>query len=152
MGWIKAAEGTSFYNLSEIMGDMSLPAGTKMKVIMDVDGFDWLFDSAGAELAFKPFMPSGMKLLDVYGQNGQGIVDMEVTDTRYSGIAALPALPWTAIVIGTIALITLVSLIVIMIKVPAVAAIPGTLIVGVALGVIGLIVLGNKLSPRVPAR
>lgn len=145
--WVKAAEGTNIWDLKATMEDMEFPKGTKMRIAMNAPGFDWLFDMAGAELIFKRFIPDGWELLDVYGENGQGIVDMEADPAWLLATLLFIKAHWLAITIAGIVLTVIISLIVIFVKVPAIAAIPITLIVGMAMGVIGLILLSNR-SPR----
>jgi len=144
--WVKVAEGTNIWNLSETIEDMEFPKGTKMKIVMNCPGFDWLFDMAGAELVFKPFIPDGWDLVDVYGENGQGIVDMEADPAWLVATLAFIKAHWVAITIAGIVLTAIISLIVIFVKFPAVAAIPITLLVGAAAGIVGLIFL-SKWQP-----
>ena len=147
MSWVKVAEGTSLQNLQSTVADMHLPHGTQMKVILSAPGYEWLFDLAGMEQVFRPFTPDGWKILDVYGESGQGIVDMEADPAWLLATLAFIKAHWLAIVIAGIALSIIISLIVIYVNVPAVAAIPITLIVGAALGIIGLIIL-SRGPPR----
>lgn len=139
-GWIKAAEGTNFMNLKQTVGDMELPKGAKMRIIMDTPGFDWIFDMAGAELAFTPFIPEGMELIDIYGEKGQGIVELEA-DPAWLGAVILGLPVWAWIVIAGVTLAVIISFIVVMIKLPPVAAIPAALTVGAAMGIVGLVAL-----------
>ena len=147
--WVKIAEGTNIWNLASTIEDMEFPKGTKMKIVMNTPGFDWLFDIAGAELAFKAFTPDGWDIKDVHGESGQGIVDMEADPAWWLLTLAFIKAHWVAITIAGMALSLIVSLIIISVKVPAVAAIPITLIVGIAIGIIGLILLSR---PRAPPR
>lgn len=145
MAWVKVAEGTSISSLSATVGEMEFPKGTKMKVVMAAPGYDWLFDIAGAELVFGPFVPDGWELLDVYGENGQGIVDMEADPAWLVATLAFIRAHWLAITLAGVALGLIVTLITIWAKLPAAAAIPVTLLVGAAIGVLGLVLLSSVM-------
>lgn len=140
--WQTVAEGVSFSELELLVADMELPKGTKMKVVMDLTvpvGF--LFDVAGAELIFQPFVPEGMELVDVYGEGSQGIVDMEADPAWLVAVWAFMKAHWLAIVIGGFILAAIISFITVLVKIPAAAQIPTALIVGAAVGVLGLLAL-----------
>jgi len=145
--WQIVAEGTSIFDLESIIGQMELTKGTKVRVVMDT-GVPWLFDTAGAELIFKPFVPDGLDLIDVYGESGQGIVDMEADPAWLLAVVAFIKAHWVAITIAGFLLAAIISFIVVMVKVPAAAQIPVALLVGVAIGVVGLIAL--SISSRKP--
>ena len=145
--WQIVAEGTSIFDLESIIGQMELTKGMKVRVVMDT-WVPWLFDTAGAELIFKPFVPDGLDLIDVYGESGQGIVDMEADPAWLLAVVAFIKAHWVAITIAGFLLAAIISFIVVMVKVPAAAQIPVALLVGVAIGVVGLIVL--SISSRKP--
>lgn len=144
MSWIKVAEGTSLTNLSAVVQDMEFPKGTKMRVVMHAPGYHWLFDMAGAELVFKPFTPTGWDILDVYGEDGKGFVDMEADPAWLLVTLAFIKAHWIALTIAGFALALIISLVVIFVKVPAVAAIPVALLVGAAAGILGLVLLTRR--------
>jgi len=143
MGWQTVAEGTSLNDLGEVVGDMELVKGTKIMVAMNTST-PWLFDAAGAELAFMPFIPDGVKLIDVYGEGNQGIVEMEADPIWLLVLLAFIKAHWLAIVIAGFAIWLLISFITIMVKVPAIAQIPVFLIIGAAAGILGLFLLNTK--------
>lgn len=145
--WQIVAEGTSIFNLESTIGQMELPKGTKIRVVMDTWA-PWIFDIGGAELAFKPFIPEGLDLIDVYGEGGQGIVDMEADPAWLLAVVAFIKAHWLAITIAGLLLATIISLITIMVKVPAVAQIPVWLIIGAAAGIVGLTLLASRSPPR----
>lgn len=145
--WVKVAEGTSLYDLQATVADTQYPKGTKMKIVMSAPGFEWLFDLAGAEHVFGLFTPDGWDLIDVYGENGQGIVDLEADPAWLLATLAFIKAHWLALTIVGFALALIVSLVVVFVKLPAIAAIPVTLLVGAALGVVGLILLTRGRSP-----
>ncbi|KKN48246.1 hypothetical protein LCGC14_0655080 [marine sediment metagenome] len=145
--WREVARGTSFADLESTVGQMELTKGTKVKVVMETWA-PWVFDIAGAELIFKPFIPEGLDLLDVYGESGKGIVEMEADPIWLIAMVAFMKAHWLAIIIGGFILATIISLIVVMVKVPAIAAIPIVLIVGAALGIVGITLLASRSPPR----
>jgi len=149
--WQTVAEGTSFWNLKDTLGNVELPKGTRMRVVMETSA-PWLFDVAGAEFVFKPVVPDNMKLIDVWGEGNEGIVEMEVTGTFWPVILAFLRAHWVALAIGTIVLATVVSFITVMVKVPAVAQIPVWLIIGAAGGVLLLAYVSAKGSRAPPIK
>lgn len=100
MAWVTVAEGASFAELRSLIGDMELPKGTKVKVVMDLKvPIGFAFDAPGAEWLFKPFVPSDMKLLDVCGEGSQGIVEMEADPAWLVAILAFIRAHWLSILI-----------------------------------------------------
>lgn len=146
MGWVTVAEGTSFSELQQQVADMNLPKGTKIRVLMDTN-YSWLFDLAGAEWAVKPFVPDGVDLIDVYGEGGKGIVDMEA-DPIYLVPLLTSIARWGIITIAVgFILYTIVSFIRIMVWGPAAEGIPIALIAGLAIGIIGVLLLTRSRAP-----
>jgi len=133
--WITVAEGIKFDELEQLVADMNLPKGTEILVAMKTP-MPWLFDVAGAELAFKPFVPEGVDLIDVYGEGEYAYARMEA-DPIHVVPLLLAIAKWTAIAIAAgVLLATIISFIYIMVKVPAGAAIPVAVIFGIAAGII----------------
>ena len=145
--WQVVAEGTSIFDLESIIGQMELTKGTKVRVVMDTWA-PWTFDMAGAELIFKPFVPDGLDLIDIYGESGQGIVDMEADPAWLVAVLAFIKAHWVAITIAGLLLATIISFITVMVKLPAVAQIPVALIIGVAVGIVGLTLLASRSPSR----
>ena len=145
MGWVTVAQGTSLSDLSAVVEDMELPSGTRVKVVMDLElPVAWAFDVAGAEHIFRPFVPDGLHLIDVYGEGSKGIVEMEANSPALFVVVAFLKAHWLALSIAGFALAFLVSLIIISIKVPAIAQIPIWLLVGAAGGILGLVYLSSR--------
>lgn len=116
MGWQTAAEGTSFWDLKQTIADMELPKGSKMKVVMDLKlPLGWAFDAAGAELAFKPFVPDGMKLIDVYGEGSKGIVEMEADPVWLVAALLFIEAHWVAIAIAGLVLASIILFITVLV-------------------------------------
>lgn len=145
--WQKVAEGASLGELSPIVADMELIKGARMRVVMNTQ-ISWLFDMAGAELAFAGSVPEGMELVDVYGEGGQGIVELEADPVWLIAALAFIKLHWVALFIGVLAGFVLgvitTAVAVFILKVPAVAQIPVMLIIGAALGIVGLTLLASR--------
>lgn len=148
MAWETVAEGISIWDL-ETIGDFEMPKGTRMRIVMETP-LSWLFDLAGAEWAFAPFVPDNMKLIDVWGESGQGIVELEVTGTWFLAALAFMKAHWLALTIAGFVVGTIVTFIVIMVKVPAVGRIPVWLILGAAGGILLLTYVGAR--GRAPPR
>jgi len=144
MGWKTVAEGTSISNLEQTIADMELRKGTRIRVVMDTWA-PWVFDVAGAELVFRPFVPDGLDLVDVWGESGQGIVEMEADPAWLAAVIVFIKAHWLAITLAGLALATIISSISIIIKVPTVAQIPIWLLIGAAAGIVGLVILSRRV-------
>ena len=145
--WQIVAQGTSIFDLESTIGQMELIKGTKVRVVMDTWA-SWAFDVAGAELVFQPFVPEGLDLIDVYGESGQGIIDMEADPAWLLAVVAFIKAHWIAITIAGFLLAAIISLITVMVKVPTIAQIPVVLVIGIAVGVVGLTLLASRSPPR----
>lgn len=146
--WTTVAQGISLADLAATVSDMELPKGTKMRVVMDLKyPVAWAFDVAGAELLFRPFVPEGMTLVDVYGEGSQGFIDMEADPAWLLTTLAFIKAHWLAITIAGFTLALLISFIYIAIKVPAIVQIPIWLIIGAIGGAVGIIYLGSRKTP-----
>lgn len=143
--WETVAQGASFSEISSLVGEMELPKGTKMKVIMDLKlPLGWAFNFIAAEWILGPFVPDGMDLIDVYGEGSEGIVEMEADPAFLLVVLAFIKAHWLALVIAGFALALLVSFITIVVEVPAILQAPFWLLVGAALGITGLVLLARK--------
>ena len=145
MGWEVVAEGTSIFDLESIVGELELPKGSKIKVVLDLKlPIGWAFDLAGAELIFKPFIPEGVDLVDVYGEGSEGIVEMEADPVWLLAFLAFIKAHWLAITIAGVVLATIIALIIVLVKIAVAPALPiaGIAIAGglALIGVLALIV------------
>ena len=149
--WTTVAQGAHFWDIKQTVADMDLPRGTRVRIVMDAPGMDRLFDAAGAELVFKPVIPKGTRLIDVWGENGKGIVELEAEGVWIAAVVAgLPV--WAWLILGGITLLALVSLIVVMVRIPK-PAIPYTLIIIVAAALAAIVLIGyfvTKAGVRTP--
>ncbi len=147
--WTTVAEGVSLFDLEQVVGDMELTKGTKIKVVIDlILPLGWAFDVAGAELIFQPFIPDGVDLIDVYGEGSQAIVDMEADPITLAGAILFLKAHWLAITIAGFALTAIIAFIVILVKFPVAAQVPVWLIIGAAAGIVLLTVAGSRAGYR----
>jgi len=139
MNWVTVAQGVNLFDLEATVEDLELPKGARMKVIMDLKmPIGWAFDMAGAEFLFQPFVPDGMELVDVYGEGSQGFVEMEADPAWLLVALAFIKAHWLAITIAGVSLALIISFITVAVKAPAILQIPTWLIVGAAIGIVGL--------------
>lgn len=117
--WVVAAEGTTFADLKQKLADRQIPSGTPIQVVFDfkVPYVAKLFDTAGAEQAFRPFLPPSTKLIDVYEEGGKGYVNMEATSPPLAAVITFISAHWVAIAIGAIVLTAVICAIRILIKI-----------------------------------
>lgn len=142
--WRTVAQGTKLEDLESVIGDMELKKGTRMRIVMNTSA-EWLFDSFLAEPVFRSRIPDGMELIDVWGENGQGIVEMEADPAWLVAILAFIRAHWVALMIAGFLIWLFVSFIIVMVQVPAV---PFALLIGAALGIVSFVYLmGRARSP-----
>lgn len=123
--WQVVAEGANIWDLESTIGELELPKGSKLKVIMDLKlPLGWAFDVAGAELIFRPFVPDGMMLIDVYGEGSQGIVEMEADPAWLLAILAFVKAHWLAITIAGFVLTAIIASIIILVKISVAPTLP----------------------------
>ncbi len=116
--WQQAAVGTSLWDLEATIADLNLQKGDRMRVEMDLKvpvGF--LFDAAGAELLFKPVVPDGMDLVDVWGEGSKAYVELEADPVFLVAALAFIKAHWVGIVIAGFLLAALVASIIVFIKI-----------------------------------
>ena len=145
MGWIVAAQGTSFSDLKETIQDMELPKGTKMKVVMDLKvpvggSFNWAVSDWLAE----KFVPDGMEFIDAYGEGSQGTIEMESDPAFLLAILAFIKAHWFALVIAGFLLWFIISLINVLINLPEVLRIPTLILVGIGIAAVGFLYLSTR--------
>ena len=150
MAWQTVAEGTNLWSLKENVADMRFNKGDQMKIIMSCPGFEWLFDLAGAELVFKSVTPDGWDIIDVYGENGQGIIDMEADPAWLLATLIFIKAHWLAIAIAGFLLTTIISYIVIMVKFTVVAKPTDILMYIGIIGGLGLLAYALTQRARAP--
>lgn len=145
MGWIIAAQGTSFSDLKETIQDMELPKGTRMKVVMDLkapvgESFNWAVSDWLAE----KFVPDGMKFIDAYGEGSQGTIEMESDPAFLLAVLAFIKAHWLFLIIAGFLLWFIISLINVLINIPELLRIPTLLLVGIGIATVGFLVLATR--------
>jgi hypothetical protein len=133
-------------DLKSTVGEMHLPKGSRIKVVMDLKlPLGWAFDAAGAEMIFKPFTPVGTEVVDVYGEGSTGIVELEADPVWLLGLLAFIKANWITILIATFVLTAIIMAIIILVKVAVAPALPvaAIAIIG-ALAVGGIILAGRR--------
>lgn len=141
MPWEVVAEGTNIWDLESTVGELELPKGSKLKVVMDLKlPLGWAFDAAGAEWIFQPFIPDGMTLIDVYGEGNTGIVEMEADPAWLLAILAFIKANWIAITIASFTLAAIIATIIVLVKIAVAPALPiAAIAIGGGLALIGIL-------------
>ena len=147
--WTTVAQGVSLFDLEQVVGDMELTKGVKIKAVIDLTlPIGWAFDAAGAELIFQPFIPDGVDLIDVYGEGSQGIVEMEADPIWLLPFLSFLKAHWLAIAIAGFVLTAIIAFITILVKFPIAAQVPVWLLIGAAAGIVLLAVAGTRAGYR----
>lgn len=148
-GWTTVAQATRLQDLESVIGNMELKKGTKLRVVMSTSA-EWLFDSFLAEPVFARVVPDGMDLIDVWGENGKGIIEMEADPAWLVAVLGFIRIHWVALTIAGFLLWLFVSFIIVMVKVPIIVQVPFLLLAGAGLGIIGFIWLLRKQPTKGP--
>lgn len=115
MAWKLLAQSDSIETLGDdVIEDMELPKGTRVRVTMDFKlPVGYFFDLPGAEYIFRPMMPEGIDLIDVHSNGAWGAIVEGVVDP--AGLLAALAfikVHWLGIsivtILGTFALTALI--------------------------------------------
>lgn len=111
--WVKAAQGTSPDKLRALIADRELEKGTPVRWILDfkVPGIARTMDLWGAEAIFRPFVPPGLDLVDVYEKGGQGYVEMKADPAWLLAVVGFVKAHWLGIAIAGFVIATVVKLI-----------------------------------------
>lgn len=144
--WEVAAEGTNIWDLESTIGELELPKGSRIKVVMDLKlPLGWAFDVAGAELIFKPFTPDGTTLVDVYGEGSQGIVELEADPVWLIPVLAFIKAHWLALTIAGFLLTAIIAAIIVLVKIAVVPAAPiAALAIGGGLALVGILAMAAR--------
>lgn len=144
--WQQVAQAANIWDLESAVGELELPKGSKLKVVMDLKlPLDWLFDIGGIELIFKPFIPDGMDLIDVYGEEGRGIVEMEADPAWLIAVLTFMKAHWLSIVISGFVLTTIIASIIVLVKIGVAPALPiAAIAIGGGLALIGILAIVSR--------
>ncbi len=100
MAWEVVAEGLTFADLQQTVSERELTKGTKIRIEGEAGWLTYLFNLAGAEIAFQSVIPEGVDLIDVRGENGMMIVDMEADPIPLAVLLGFVAAHWVSIIIS----------------------------------------------------
>lgn len=145
--WETVAVGASLSELDSVVGEMELKKGTKIRVVMNAPGYDWLFDVAGAELVFGAYVPDGCSMVDVWGESGKGIVEMEADPIWLVALLGFIKAHWLAIAIAGIVIATVVAFCYVIIKFVVALMENMPWILGGAVFLVGAYVFSRSRSP-----
>lgn len=141
MEWKVVAEGTNIWDVESTIGELELPKGSRVQVVMDLNlPLGWAFDVAGAEFIFQPFVPDGLEMVDVYGEGSQGIVEMEADPAWLLAFLTFIRAHWLAISIAGLLLTAIILTITVLVKIAVAPAFPTAAIaIGGGLALIGIL-------------
>lgn len=75
MKFKQVAKAGSFQELAKVIPDLELPHGERCRIVMQLNvPFAKAFDLAGAEHLFRPNLPAGLTLVDVWGEGWYTVV------------------------------------------------------------------------------
>lgn len=102
MAWTLVAQGNNFDDLSSTIGEIYLPKGAKLRTEMTfgVPVVWHAMNLPGVHYLFKPFVPEGMDLVRVYGEDGKGFVEMESDPAWLLAVLAFIKKTWFSIIIA----------------------------------------------------
>ncbi len=133
IGYTLVAQGDKLSNLQSIVGDMALPSGTKLRLEADIISQNMpggyispaiIFNVAGMENIFRPYMPASIILDDVRAEGTTLVVEMHATSPFLVPVIAFIAANWLSIsiTVGLIgfALFTLIGGVELGVNLPAV--------------------------------
>jgi len=150
MAWTLLAQSDSIETLGDdVIEDMELPKGTRVRVTMDlILPVGYFFNLPGAEYIFRPFMPEGVELIDVHSNGAWGAIVEGVVDPAWLlAVLGFIKVHWLAISLITIGITFALSELIKSIRfngdVPSLAANIATIVKWGAIGAVG--VAGIKL-------
>ena len=122
MAWKTIAEGTTFDTLKQTTADFELKKGTPVRFEMTLESpVAHLFDFAGAEAIFRPKMPKGLDLKDIYSPDNkyQVVIEAEADPIHLVAIVAFVQAHWLAISLITIGIMFALGFLITAIKIKA---------------------------------
>jgi hypothetical protein len=109
---------TNLASLKNVFTNIQLQSGDRVRLKIDViSPFGYLFNLAGAELAFSPLMPDHMNLVDVWGEGNSGYIEMEATSPPLAAVLGFIADNWLGVAIAGVVLGTILIAISVSIKI-----------------------------------
>lgn len=151
------AEGTTLGELKALVADQELKKGVKVRFELELKlPVAHLFDLAGTELIFKPMMPEGLDLKDVYSPDNmyQVVIEAEADPVWIVAIVAFVKAHWLAISLISIGVMFTLGFLVIACKIKAEVAwtLPmwATIVIVAVLALIAYLAYRGQL-PRITA-
>jgi len=143
--WTTLARADDIRNLEASVADnRELPHGTKVRFVMSLNTpIGKLFSLPGAEYLFRPAMPPGIDLVDVYGQDSRTVVVEGVVASPLFVLAAAGfiARHWVGLSLLTIGVLWGLAAIVYLIKFDGELMPIGDMLKWVVVGIGGILVL-----------
>lgn len=143
------AEASSFDELKEIMPRLQIPKGERVRFVMELSQPSApAFDLVGAELIFRPLMPEGLTLIDVYGIGWTtAVVECEADPVWLPAVGAFLLAHWKALSLVAIGIALALGFLIVAIRVDVTKAIEAAPEVAkwVAIGLGAVAVLGLTL-------
>lgn len=149
--WQVVAQGVSIWDLQSTVGEMELPKGSKMKVVMDLTlPVGGMFNWAVADWLGEKFVPDGMEFVDAYGSGSQGTIEMEADPAWLLAVLAFIKAHWLALAIAGVFLAAIIASIIVLVKIAVAPSMPVAAIALIGgLILVGLLIAGEgKTSIR----
>jgi len=146
MPWEVVAEGTNIWDLASTVGELELPKGSKVKVVMDLKvPVGGMFNWAVADWIAAGFVPEGLVFVDAYGEGSQGTIEFEADPAWLLAVLAFIQAHWLALAIAGLLLTAIIIAIIVMVKVAVAPALPvADIAIGGGLAVIGILAATAK--------
>lgn len=144
--WEVVAQGVNIWNLQSTVGEMELPKGSKMKVVMDLTlPVGGMFNWAVADWLGEKFVPDGMEFVDAYGSGNQGTIEMKADPAWLLAVLAFIKAHWLALMIAGVLLSAIIASIIVLVKIAVAPTMPVAAIALIGgLILIGLLITGER--------
>lgn len=144
--WQVVAEGTNIWDLASTVGELELPKGSKVKVVMDLKvPVGGMFNWAVADWLAQRFVPDGLVFVDAYGEGSQGKIEFEADPAWLLVMLAFIKAHWLALTIAGLLLTAIIAAIIILVKIAVAPALPvAAIAIGGGLALIGILVAIRK--------
>ena len=140
-GWQVVAQGTNIWNLSSTVGEMHLPHGSEIAVIMDLKlPIGSLFNTGAADWLAEKFVPDGLEFVDAYGSGSQGTIKFKADPAWLLAVLAFISAHWLALTVAGVLLTAVIISIIVMVKIAvAPPALTTSLVIGGGLALVGIL-------------
>ena len=141
--WATVAQGVNIWDLQSTVGELELPKGSKMKVIISLTlPVGGMFNWAVADWLAAKFVPDGMVFVDAYGEGSQGTIEMEADPAWLLAILAFIKAHWVALAIAGFLLSAIIASIIILVKIAVAPPLPTAAIAIV----VGAVLIGYLIT------